>query len=141
MRDRFELRNCKDRYFFLLRGGETDEVLLIGELQATKAAALNAIEAARVSATNERRYQRRISPSSGLPYFVLSSPSQVLATSMVYTSALLRNRAIAVLKANAPHATVEDETHPRARRLARAGILASGDRLVESTRAASGSPG
>jgi uncharacterized protein len=102
-----------------LRAAASREVILTGELHATKAAALNAVEAARVNAEIDRRYQRRVSTSSGLPYFVLCSASQeVLATSQVYPSALLRNRAIAELKANARAASVEDETHPRARRLA-----------------------
>lgn len=119
MPDRFELRNCGERFFFILRAGDRREVVLTGELYATKAAALNAIEAARVNAALDRRYQRRVSRSSGLPYFVLCSASEeVLATSKVYASALLRNIAIAELKANARHAVVEDETHPRARRLA-----------------------
>lgn len=131
MPDRFELRNCGDRFFFILRSGDSREVSLTGELHATKAAALNAIEAARVNAVIDRRYQRRVSQSSGLPYFVLCSASQeVLATSKVYASALLRNRAIAELKANARRAVVEDETHSRARRLALSTSAADDERAA-----------
>lgn len=118
MRDRFELRNCGDQFFFVLRAARSLEVILTGELCATKAAALKALETVRVNAALDRRYQRRVSSSSGLPYFVVCSVSQeVLATSRIFTSALLRNQAIATLKVNVRRAVVEDETHPRGRRL------------------------
>lgn len=117
MRDRFELRNCGDQFFFVLRAARSLEVILTGELCATKEAAFKALEAARVNAALDRRYQRKVSPSSGLPYFVLCSVTrEVLATSRIFTSALLRNQAIATLKSNAGRALVEDETHPRVRR-------------------------
>jgi uncharacterized protein len=113
MRDRFELRNCGDQYFFVLRAARSLEIILTGELYATKTAALKALEAARVNAAIDRRYERKVSPSSGLPYFVLCAVNQqVLATSRIFRSALLRNQAIATLKANARRAVVEDETHP-----------------------------
>lgn len=118
MRDRFELRSCGDQFFFVLRAARSHEVILTGELCATKAAALKAIETVRVNAAIDRRYERRVSSSSGLPYFVICSVSQeVLATSRVFTSALLRNQAIAALKGSVRRAVVEDETHPRVRRL------------------------
>lgn len=117
MRDRFEVRNCGDQFFFVLRAARTLEVILTGELCATKAAAFRALEEARANAAIDRRYERRVSASSGLPYFVLCSVSQeVLATSRIFTSALLRNQAIASLKTSARRAVVEDETLPRARR-------------------------
>ena len=91
------------------------EIILTGELCSTKAAAWKAIEATRTNAAMERRYQRRVSRSSGRPYFVLRSANhELLATSKIYASALERNRAITALKAQARHALVEDETHPRA---------------------------
>ena len=119
MRDRFELRNCGDQFFFVLRAARSLEVILTGELCATKAAALKALETVRVNAALDRRYERRVSSSSGLPYFVICSVShEVLATSRIFTSALLRNQAIATLKATVRRAVVEDETHLRARRVA-----------------------
>jgi len=137
MRDRFELRNCGDRFFFILRDAVSREVILTGELYATKTAALQAIEAARVNAALDRRYLRKVSSSSGRPYFVLCSASQeVLATSRIYATALLRNRAIAAVKANARRAMVEDETLPRVRRFASSQAAAASDTLAENSRAA-----
>jgi uncharacterized protein YegP (UPF0339 family) len=119
MRDRFELRNCGDQYFFVLRAARSLDVLLTGELCATKAAALKAIETVRLNAMMDRRYERRVSASSGLPYFVICSVGQeLLATSRIFSSALLRNEAIANLKATVRRAVVEDETHPQVRRSA-----------------------
>lgn len=109
MRCRYVLRANGTEYWFCLKS-PNDETILTGTRYTSKASALQAIEDTRVNATFETRYQRRLS-SAEEPYFVLrAANNEVLGTSEVYSSSLARDDGIALVKASAPTARIEDQT-------------------------------
>jgi uncharacterized protein len=129
MAGKFVLKGSGDQLMFDLLASGTSEVLLTSTRHAHKASALEGIASARFSAPFEAQYLRMTS-STGEAYFVLhAGNNEVIGTSAMYPSWRAREEAIAVVKANAPGASVIDRTettekmemrravlHPRASR-------------------------
>lgn len=110
MAGKFVLKTSGDQLVFDLLASGTSELLLTSERYSHKAGALEGIAAARFSAPFEAQYLRMTSPT-GEAYFVLHAGSnEVIGTSAMYPSWRAREEAIAVVKANAPGASVDDRT-------------------------------
>lgn len=110
MAGKFVLKASGDQLVFDLLASGTSEVLLTSERYAHKASALEGIAAARFSAPFEAQYLRMTS-STGEAYFVLhAGNNEVIGRSAMYPSWRAREEAIAVVKANAPGASVDDRT-------------------------------
>jgi uncharacterized protein YegP (UPF0339 family) len=110
MDGRFVLTASGKQFSFSLRAGGNHEIVLTGERYTAKASALQGIEAIRVNASLGERYDRRVS-SAGQPYFVLRAANhEVLGTSEMYSSHASRDGGIAAVMANAPTASIDDQT-------------------------------
>jgi uncharacterized protein YegP (UPF0339 family) len=115
MSGRFVLRNSGEQLYFrletfTLEAAARREVVLTGARYAAKSRVLQRIEAVRANAPIDHRYQRRQS-APGQPYFVLrAANNEVLGTSETYTSRAECEAGIALVKAAAPLALLEDET-------------------------------
>lgn len=102
------LRSTDQQFYFQLEafGGEP---LLISERYTAKHNAQNGIESVRANAPLDERYERRTS-SAEQPYFVLKAANhEIIGTSRMYDSAADRERAIELVKADAPDAPVDDK--------------------------------
>jgi uncharacterized protein YegP (UPF0339 family) len=109
MAARFVLRKSGDQFHFNLKAGN-NEVILTSERYTANASALGGIAAVKANAPLEARYERRTS-SSDEAYFVLRGGNhEVLGTSELYSSPSARESGVAVVKATAPAATVDDQT-------------------------------
>jgi len=110
MAGKFVLKTSGDQLVFDLLASGTSEVLLTSERYAHRTSALEGIAAARFSAPFEAQYLRMTS-STGQAYFVLhAGNNELIGTSAMYPSWRAREDAIAVVKANAPGASVHDRT-------------------------------
>lgn len=110
MGPRYELkRTTNGEYLFNLKAGN-GEVILTSERYATKAAATAGIISVRVNASQDGRYDRRLSVR-GEHYFVLKAGNnEVVGTSEMYSSKGAMEIGIASVKTSAPKAEVEDLT-------------------------------
>ncbi|SBV36976.1 hypothetical protein STPYR_11906 [uncultured Stenotrophomonas sp.] len=94
---------------FNLKAGN-GQVILTSQGYADKAGCRNGIESVKKNSPDDARYERKTS-SNGKPYFnLLAANGQVIGNSEMYESTGARDNGIASVKANAPDATVVDET-------------------------------
>ena len=110
MAGRFELKQAKDsQYMFNLKAGN-GQTILSSEGYAQKASCLNGIASVKANSTDDNKYDR-LTSSNGKPYFNLKAANgQVIGSSQMYESEVSRDNGIESVKANAPEATVNDET-------------------------------
>ncbi|MEO0554256.1 MAG: YegP family protein [Bacteroidota bacterium] len=97
------------QFYFRLRA-MNGEIILASEGYTTKQGCLNGIQAVKVNAPFDSRYDRRKS-INGQYYFVLkASNGEIIGTSEMYTTEYARENGIQAVKRDAPHAPVEDLT-------------------------------
>ena len=110
MASKFQLKKSKnDKFFFSLHAGNGQSILS-SEMYEAKASALGGIESVKKNAPDDARYER-LSGKDGSPYFVLKATNgQVIGSSEMYESEASRDNGIASVKANAPEASVVNET-------------------------------
>ena len=110
MAGKFELKKSKnDKFYFSLLAGH-GQTILSSEMYEAKASAVNGIESVKKNATDDARFERKTS-SNGKPFFnLLAGNGQVIGSSEMYESEASRDNGIASVKANAPDASVVDET-------------------------------
>lgn len=95
--------------FFRLHAGN-GQTILMSEMYSARSSALNGIESVRTNAALDERYERK-SNAKGEPMFNLrAANNQVIGTSEGYSSEDAREGGIASVKANAPTATIDDQT-------------------------------
>lgn len=110
MAGKFELkRSSNGKYYFNLLAGN-GQVILTSEMYETKASALNGIESVKKNAGDASRYERA-DGADGKPYFTLKAANhQVIGRSQMYADAAARDGGIAAVTAEAPGASVDDQT-------------------------------
>jgi len=107
----FELsRSADGQYRFVLKAANA-ETILTSELYRAKASAEGGIASVQANCSNDDRYDRKESTSSGKFYFTLKAANhQVIGTSQMYASASGRDRGIESVKANGTTTTIKDNT-------------------------------
>jgi uncharacterized protein YegP (UPF0339 family) len=107
----FELSKSSDgQYRFVLKAGNA-ETILTSELYKAKASAEGGIASVQANCSNDDRYDRKESASSGKFYFTLKAANhQVIGTSQMYTTASSRNSGIESVKTNGVTTTIKDNT-------------------------------
>ena len=110
MAGKFELNKSKnDKYFFSLLAGNGQKILG-SEMYEAKPSAVNGIESVKKNAADDGRYER-LTGKDGSPYFTLKAGNgQVIGSSQMYSSTAARDAGIESCKANAPGASVTDNT-------------------------------
>ena len=110
MAGKFELKKSKnDKFYFSLLAGN-GQTILSSEMYEAKASAVNGIESVKKNAGDAARYEKAVA-KNGSPYFNLKAANgQVIGSSEMYESEASRDNGIASVKANAPDASVVDET-------------------------------
>lgn len=107
---KFVLKTAKDNSTYFRLVASNGEIILSSEMYSTKAAALNGVASVRSNAPIDERYERK-SNAKGEPMFNLKAVNhQVIGTSEGYLSTQARENGIASVKANAPSATIDDQT-------------------------------
>lgn len=103
-------KNAAGQFQFNLKAGN-GEVILTGEGYTSKAGAEGGITSVRVNAPLDERYERKTATDQS-PYFVLKAANgEPLGRSEMYSSVSTREQGIASVKANAPSATLDDQTN------------------------------
>ena len=107
---KFVIKTQKDGQFvFRLLAGNGQEILR-SEAYTTKPACLNGINSVKSNASDDGRYDRKVSTNEK-PYFNLKAGNgQVIGTSGLYESEAGRENGIESVKKNAPEAETEDTT-------------------------------
>lgn len=110
MAGKFELyEDAAGEYRFRLKAGNA-ETILASEGYTGKVGAENGIESVRINAPIDARYERKVS-TSGKHFFNLrAANNNVIGTSEMYETVAGRDIGIESVKANAPEATVDDQT-------------------------------
>ena len=86
------------------------QAILQSEGYTTKASCKNGIESVKKNCATDSRFDRKVS-ANGKFYFNLKAINgQVIGSSEMYESEASRENGIQSIKANAPDATVEDQT-------------------------------
>ncbi len=81
------------------------QIILSSEGYTTKASALNGIGSVKTNATDDARFQRKVS-SAGWSFNVMAGNHQVIGTSQVYSSDAGCEDGIEAVRRNAPGAVV-----------------------------------
>lgn len=102
-------RTSNDEYAFNLKA-TNGQVLLSSEVYSVKADCLNGIESVRFNGRDERRYEKKITPSRKYYFNLMAGNGQVIGSSELYATVEERDNAIAVVQSIVADATVIDET-------------------------------
>ena len=86
------------------------QVILTSEGYVAKASCIKGIESVKSNATNDARYDRKISTNQKYYFNLKAGNGEIIGTSQMYTTEADRNNGIASVKNNAPGATIIDET-------------------------------
>ena len=114
MAGKFVIGKATDGTFYFHLKAENGRIILASETYAAKRGAEQGIDSIKTNSSMDERYERR-NDNSGRPYFVLKAASeQVIGTSQLYSSPTEMEQGIQSVKANGPHATVEDLTRLKA---------------------------
>lgn len=110
MAGKFILKKSTNGQFFFRLQASNGEPLLRSETYANKSGAQNGIDSVKKNAPLDERYERKTA-SNGQPMFNLKAANhEIIGTSETYSSTAARENGIASVKANAPSATVDDQT-------------------------------
>jgi uncharacterized protein len=104
----YELRVQKGKYIFSLKTN-IGQVMFTSREFATKAEALQAIEACRSNAASETQFELKKLPTQALFFVLKSGDGQVLGTSELYGTNDWRAKGIAMVKSIGPAATLDDK--------------------------------
>ena len=106
---KYVLTKSSDGQFYFTLRADNGERILTSEMYKAKPAALNGIESVKLNASNDGRYERKMS-KGGKPYFVLKAANhEVIGTGEEYSGEGARDDGIAAVKAAAPTATTDDQ--------------------------------
>lgn len=105
---KFVISTRKNGEFQFNLKASNGQVILTSEGYSNKAACVNGIESVMKNATDDARYDRKIS-SNGKDYFNLKAGNgQIIGTSEMYESKAAMENGIASVKKNAPDAETEE---------------------------------
>ncbi|MBP7253496.1 MAG: YegP family protein [Alphaproteobacteria bacterium] len=101
--------NESGKITFNLKAGN-GQIILTSETYESRAAAVNGIASVRKNATDDSRYERKIS-KAGEPFFVLKAGNgEIIGKSEMYSAAAAMENGIASVKQNAPEAPLEEDS-------------------------------
>lgn len=107
---KFEITKRKnDETQFNLKAGN-GEVILTSEGYTTRASCDNGIESVRTNSQDDSKFDRKTSTNSKAYFNLKAANGQIIGTSQMYESEASRDNGIASVKANAPDATIDDQT-------------------------------
>jgi len=86
------------------------ESILSSERYISKSAATNGMESVKTNAPTDGRYERKTAKNAQYMFNLKAANHEVIGTSETYTTEAAREAGIASVKANAPTATVDDQT-------------------------------
>ena len=102
-------KRTNGEFQFNLKAGN-GQTILSSEGYTTKPSCENGIASVRTNSKNDSKFDRKTS-SKGKPYFNLKATNgQIIGTSEIYESEASRDNGIESVKANAPDATIDDQT-------------------------------
>lgn len=110
---KFEISLRKNgEYQFTLKAGN-GQVILVSESYTTKASCKNGIESVKKNATDDARFEKKVS-KNGKPYFELKAGNnQIIGVSELYESEASCKNGIESVKKNAPEAQITDLTEEK----------------------------
>ncbi|KAF1694279.1 YegP family protein [Pseudoxanthomonas koreensis] len=94
---------------FNLKAGN-GQVILASQGYADKGGCRNGIDSVQRNAADDARYERKVSSNGKWFFNLVAGNGQVVGTSEMYESESGRDNGIESVKANAPGATIVDET-------------------------------
>lgn len=110
MAAKFEVQKSANGEFFFRLTAANGEIILSSEQYKAKASAQGGIDSVKANASDDARFERKMS-GSNQPFFVLKAANgESLGRSEMYSSAAAMENGIESVKANAPAASVEDLT-------------------------------
>lgn len=104
MAGKFEIYTDKSREFRFRLKAENGEIILASEGYAAKTACANGILSVKTNATNDARYERKLTAVGKFTFNLSASNGQVIGTSEIYETAAARDKGIESVKKNAPNA-------------------------------------
>ena len=105
---KFVIKTTATGFKFDLKAGN-GQVILSSEVYTTKEACLKGIESVKKNASDDSKYERKVS-SNRKPMFNLKAGNgQIIGTSELYESEASRDNGIESVKKNAPDAEVVEE--------------------------------
>jgi uncharacterized protein YegP (UPF0339 family) len=102
-------KRANGEYQFNLKAGN-GQVILSSEGYTNKSGCENGIESVRTNATNDDRYERKVSKNDKHFFVLKAGNGQVIGTSEMYEAVAGMENGIESVKSNAPEATVEDNS-------------------------------
>jgi len=102
-------KRTNGEFQFNLKAGN-GQTILSSEGYSTKTSCENGIASVRNNSQDDSRFERKTS-ANGKPYFTLKATNgQVIGSSEMYESEASRDNGIESVKANAPEASIDDQT-------------------------------
>jgi len=110
MAGKFELyKGSNDHFYWRLKAGN-GEIILTSQGYKSKDAAENGIESVKTNASDESRFDRK-GAKDGKAFFSLKAANgQIVGNSQMYASEATCDTGIKSVMANAPDASMEDQT-------------------------------
>jgi len=102
-------KRSNGEFQFNLKAGN-GQVILTSEGYKDRAGCTNGIESVKKNAPDDARYERKTAANGKFHFNLKAGNNQVIGSSQMYVDEAGRDNGIASVKANAPTATVEDET-------------------------------
>lgn len=96
-------------YYFVLKAGN-NETILVSEGYSTKQGCLNGIDSVKANASNDSRYDRKISTNNKHYFTLKAGNGERIGISEMYETRAGQDNGIKSVKANAPTATIDDRT-------------------------------
>jgi uncharacterized protein len=102
-------KRTNGEYQFTLEAGN-GTTILVSEGYSAKASCENGIESVKAHAPYDSNYDRLTASNSKYYFNLKASNGRIIGTSQMYETALGRDAGIESVKANAPHAGIDDQT-------------------------------
>lgn len=102
--------NINYQYYYRLRATGNNEIILRGEGYTTLASCKAGIESVKVNAPYDLRYEKLYTSVRHYHFNLKATNGEIIGTSESYTTSYARDSGIALVKAQAPTAPVEDNS-------------------------------
>lgn len=99
-----------NQYYYRLRATGNNEIILRGEGYTTNASCRAGIESVKANAPYDSRYERLHNATRQYHFNLKASNGQIVGTSESYTTSSNRDAGIELVKAQAPSASIEDNS-------------------------------
>lgn len=107
---KFIITKRKNEEFQFNLEATNGQVILTSEGYTTKASCKTGIESVKTNAPLDSRYAREMAKNDKYYFNLKAGNGEIIGTSQMYTSVYNRENGIESVKANAPEATIVDET-------------------------------